>query len=110
MTEGELTCFFPLCLCTLTSSRSTSGLSLLDRAQTLDCCVTLFQPLPFSDASCSDDYIKENPRILPNLLSRGLALNGCSSAGSFGLGNAPLVALAGLYLTSSQSKEKGLGL
>jgi hypothetical protein len=71
--------------------------------------VAFFQPLPFSDASCSDDYIKGDPRLLPNLPPRGLALSGCSSAGSIGLGNARLVALASLHPTCSQSEEKGLG-
>lgn len=76
---------------------------------TLKCCVAFFQPLPFSGASCSDDYIKGDPKILSNLLPRGLALSGCSSAGSVGLGNARLVALASLHSTCPQSEEKGLG-
>lgn len=100
----------PAAVYPFTSSRSTSGaFSLLARTQTLECCVAFFQPLPFSGASCSDDYIKGDPKILSHLLPRGLALSGCSSAGSVGLGNAFLVALASLHPTCPRSEEKGLG-
>lgn len=73
----------------LSLSRSSSGLPLLVKAQTLECSVSFSQPPPFSDLSCSDDYIKVfQAWILADLLSRGLALSGCNSVGSVALGKA----------------------
>lgn len=87
--------------------RSSSGLPLLVKAQTLECSVPFFQPPPFSGLSCSDDYIKGiQARILAHLLSRGLALSGCNSVGSVDLGKASLVALTSVYPTSPQAEVK----
>lgn len=66
-----------------------------------------FSSFPFSDLSCSDDYIKViQAWILADLLPRGLALSGCHSVSSVDLGKASLVALTSVYPTSPQAEVK----